>query len=183
MSEYTTLTFTFACLGLKNKSFVCPFGPKIRRVGRSVFFFFFFLNLDADAITFMRVHSWACRTSELKLILVLKGGCILLYLVKEPFGDSYKRILTFYLNIFVTKNQIEYQKKTKQNKTKTKKPFFFLQYFGSVGKGQTHIFLLRPYRLAPSSKAIYLCPITRFLFTTDGVKNQSRKVQLHSQLM
>ena len=27
-------------LGLKNKRFVCPFGLKIRRVGRSIFFFF-----------------------------------------------------------------------------------------------------------------------------------------------
>ena len=29
-------------LGLKNKRFVCPFGLKIGRVGRTIFFFFFF---------------------------------------------------------------------------------------------------------------------------------------------
>ena len=97
----------------------------------------------------MCVHSWACRTSEIKLILVLKGGCILLYLVKEPFGNSYKRILTFYLNIFVTKNQIEYPKKTKQNKTKTKKNFFYFSIFWvGLKRANTHLLVKA---LSPSS--------------------------------
>ena len=37
----------------KKKTFVCPFGPKIRRVGRSIFFFF--NDLDAEE---MQYHSW-----------------------------------------------------------------------------------------------------------------------------
>ena len=59
----------------------------------------------------MWMHPWACIISEIKLILMLKRGCIPLNLVKEPFWDSYKKILTFYLNIFVEKCKIEYKKK------------------------------------------------------------------------
>ena len=112
---------------------VCPFGPKIRRVGRS-----FFLNSGCgrNAVPFMCVHSWACRTSELNLMLVLKGGCIPLYLVKEPFWDSYEKILTFYLNILVN-----FLSKNAKLSIKKKKPTLFFQYFRSVGKGQTNIFL------------------------------------------
>ena len=138
----------FFSLGLKNKRFVCPFGPKIKRVGRSIFFLFFFLiwvRKKCKTIHVMCVQSWACRTSELKLILVLKGDCIPLFLVKEPFWDSCKNVLTFYLNIFVTKCIFECQKnkKTKNKKQKQKKnPTLFFQYFGSVGKGQTNILFL-----------------------------------------
>ena len=59
----------------------------------------------------MCVHSWACRASEFKLILVLKGGCIPLYLVKEPFWDSYKKNLTCCLNIFVKNAKLSIKKR------------------------------------------------------------------------
>ena len=84
----------------KNKRFVCPFGLKIGRVGRSIFFSFFFFNLDTEE---MQYHSCVC-------IPGLRsnwfnpgngGGCIPLYLVKVPFRDSYCIFLTFYFKIFV----------------------------------------------------------------------------------
>ena len=84
----------------------------------------------------MHVHSWACRASELKLILVLKGVCIPLYLVKEPFWDSYKKNLTFNLNIFVKNAKLNIKKKKKKKKSRP----FFPKFFGSVGKGQRNIF-------------------------------------------
>ena len=59
----------------------------------------------------MYVHSWACRATELKLILVLKGACIPLYLVKEPFLGQFQKILTFYLNIFVKNAKLSILKK------------------------------------------------------------------------
>ena len=93
----------------------------------------------------MCVHSLACRTSEFKLILVLKGGCIPLYLVKETFWDIYKKkILAFYLNIFVKKCKIEYQKKKKKKKKKEKSRLFFpSNVLGWLEKGQTNIFFLK----------------------------------------
>ena len=73
--------------GLKNEKFVCPFGLKIGRVGRLIFFFFF-LNLDAEE---MQYHSCVCallgiQSLRIGLTLVLlEGGCIPLNLFKEPF--------------------------------------------------------------------------------------------------
>ena len=105
--------------------FVCSFGLKIRRsVGRFFFlsFFFFFPKSGCrrNAIPFVCVHSWACRTSELKLILVLKGGCIPLYLVKELFWDSYKKFYHF-IWTFLLKMQNRVLKQT--NKQKKADPF------------------------------------------------------------
>ena len=79
----------------------------------------------------MCLHSRACRGSDLKVILVLKGGCIPLYLVKEPSWDSYTKILTFYLNIFVTNAKLSKQKK------KNSQPFF--SQFLWVGRKRANI--------------------------------------------
>ena len=56
------------------------------------------------------VHSWACSASELKLILVLKGDCIPLYLVKEPFGDSYKKTIFLGLLIVIEVRHMNFHK-------------------------------------------------------------------------
>ena len=110
-------------------------GRKIRRDGRSIFFFFFFKSeYRRNAIPFMCVHSWACKTSELKLTLVLKGGCIPLYLVKEPFWNSYKQVLSFNLNIFVKKCKNWVSRKEK------KKPTLIFHYLGQSEKGKQTFF-------------------------------------------
>ena len=71
----------------KNKRFVCPFGLKSGRVGRSIFFFF--LDLDTEE---MQYHSCVCilgHTEPQNWFNHGDGGsCIPLYLGKMPFWDS-----------------------------------------------------------------------------------------------
>ena len=63
----------------------------------------------------------------------VEGGCIPLYLVEEPLWDSYKKILTFYLNIFVQKCKIEFKE------TKKPDPFFPIFWVGQK-RANKHLF-------------------------------------------
>ena len=71
--------------------------------------------------------------------------CIPIYLVKIPFWESYCICIFwhFILTFLFKKYKIEYQKKKKkkEKEKKKKKPTLIFQYFGSVGKGQTNIFI------------------------------------------
>ena len=82
-------TFAFLCkihlsrLGLKNERFVCPFGLKIRRVGRSICFFvlFFFFCLFCFVLFFlfwtqkkMQCHPCMCILGYAEPQNLFKGG-------------------------------------------------------------------------------------------------------------
>ena len=97
-----------------------PFWPENQEVGRSIIFFF---NLGAEEMQYIHVCAFlGTRNLRIKVNPGVERRCIpQLYLVKEPFlGYLFKKkkVLTFYLNIFVKKCKIEYLKKKRKKKKK-----------------------------------------------------------------
>ena len=83
-----SLPRVYSTIWPKNKRFVCPFGLKIRRVDRSIFFF---KNLDAEEIQY---HACMCaflgvQCLRIDLIMVLEAACIPLHL--SPCEKSKRR--------------------------------------------------------------------------------------------
>ena len=90
-------------------------------VGRSLsrslfFFFFFFLNLDTWE---MQYYSCVCLLGHAQprigqLIVVVVGGCIPLYLVKVPFGESYYIFWHFNLTFLFKNAKLRIKKRRKK---------------------------------------------------------------------
>ena len=64
------------------------------------------------------------QSLKIGLILVLEEGCFPLYLVKEPFWDSYKKFC-YFISTFLFKNaKLSIKKTNKQTNKQTNKPLF-----------------------------------------------------------
>ena len=85
------------------------------------------------------------QSSKIGLILVLEGIVFHYIWLKYHFGtvtvSVYSAILFQHFCLKNTKLSIKKKKKKKKEKEKKKKPTLIFQYFGSVGKGQTNIFI------------------------------------------
>ena len=123
----------------KNKRFVCPFGLKIRRVGRSIFFFFF--NVDADEIQYY-LCIWILGHAESQNWFDPGVGRdhFPLYLVKIPFWDSYY-IFWHFFEHFCLKIQNWISKKKQKQTNKQKKRPLFSDILGRRKRTNKHLFL------------------------------------------
>ena len=82
----------------KIKGFICPFGLKIRRVGRSIFYLFFLKIWTQKKCSIIHVCAFL-GTQSPRIGFSVGLGYIPLYLVEVPFWYSFIYILTSHFNI------------------------------------------------------------------------------------
>ena len=122
-----------------------------------IFFFFFKSGHTWYAISFMCVHFWPCKPSNIGLILVLDGIVFHYIWLRYIFGTVtiYSRTCgrTNFLNMLPCINKVNEWMNEWMNSDisfqlcclkihQKKKMTLIFQYFGSVQKGQTNIFFL-----------------------------------------
>ena len=118
----------------------------------------------------MQYHSCVCALLGMQQNLRIKvnpgveRGLYSIASGKRTFWDSYNKIVTFYLNIFVKKCKTEYQKQNKQKKQTNKKKTdpFFPNILGRSEKGK-HTFCFCLIRLKHRYSIVYHILIVRNL--------------------